>query len=249
NDHQQTVEMMVEYTKLVRQWGKGVPICIDSRDEELLIAALKEWYNTDEPVRPPLLNSIKTHTADSMMPLKKTYDFSFVGLLADEDKPVGSGSSSSVDKLFETARVICEKAMSYGFKPEEIFFDLKVLPLAVDKPTGPGVLGHTYLAFETIRKIKNDPAMKRCHCTLRVTNSGMDLPGRRLGIVRAYVAKAMEYGMDAAILNVSQRFGEKSASPELIRLVDAFAKLNGNANNLTDAMTLLDQFCTSCKRK
>ena len=91
--------------------------------------------------------------------------------------------------------------------------------------------------------------MNRCHCTLGVTNSGLDLPGRRLGIVRAYVAKAMEYGMDAAILNVSQRFGEKSASPELVRLVDAFAKLNGNANNLTDAMTLMDQFCASCKRK
>jgi cobalamin-dependent methionine synthase I len=215
----------------------------------LLIAALKEWYNTDEPVRPPLLNSIKTHTADSIMPLKKTYDFSFVGLLADEDKPTGSESSSSVDKLFETARVIYEKAMSYGFKPEEIFFDPTVLPLAVDKPTEPGVSGHTYLAFETIKKIKTDPAMKRCHCTLGVTNSGLDLPGRGLGIVRAYVAKAMEYGMDAAILNVSQRFGEKPASPELVRLVDAYAKLDGNANNLTNAMTLMDQFCASCKRK
>ncbi|MHC5001086.1 MAG: hypothetical protein ACYTE1_09770, partial [Planctomycetota bacterium] len=63
------------------------------------------------------------------------------------------------------------------------------------------------------------------------------------------VAKAMEYGMDAAILNVAQRFGEKPASPELVRLVDAYAKLDGNANNLTNAMTLMDQFCASCKRK
>jgi methylenetetrahydrofolate reductase (NADPH) len=249
NNPQQAVDMMVEYTKLVRQWGKGVPICIDSRDQELFIAALKEWYNTDEPVRPPLLNSIKTHTVDSIMPLKNTYDFSFVGLLADEDKTTGSESSSSVDKLFETARVIYEKAMSYGFKPEEIFFDPTVLPLALDAPTGSGIPGHTYLAFEAIKKIKTDPAMKECHCSLGVSNSGLDLPGRRLGIVRAYVAKAMEYGMDAAILNISQRFGEKPASPELVRLVDAYAKLDGNANNLANAVTRMDQFCASCKRK
>jgi hypothetical protein len=35
------------------------------------------------------------------------------------------------------------------------------------------------------------------------------LPGRRIGIARAYVAKAMEYGLDAGIVNVAHRFGEK----------------------------------------
>lgn len=249
NDHQQAVDMMVEYTMLVRRWGKGVPICIDSGDDHLLIAGLKEWYHTDEMVRPPLLNSIKTDTADSIMPLKNMYDFSFVGLLADEEKPTGSGSSYSVDELFEKASVIYEKAISYGFKPEQIFFDPTVLPLAVDQPTGPGTPSHTCVAFETIKKIKSDPAMKRCHCILGVTNSGLDLPGRRIGVVRAYVAKAIEYGMDAAILNVSQRFGEKPASPELVRLVDAYAKLDGDADNLANAAELMEKFCASCKKK
>jgi hypothetical protein len=82
-----------------------------------------------------------------------------------------------------------------------------------------------------------------------VTNSGLDLPGRRLGVVRAYVAKAMEYGMDAAILNVAQRFGEKPASPELVRLVDAYAKMDGDADNLENATTLMKTFCASFKKK
>jgi hypothetical protein len=53
----------------------------------VLIAGLKEWYNTDQPVRAPLMNSIKVYTADKMMPLKKEYNFSFIGLLVSEEKP------------------------------------------------------------------------------------------------------------------------------------------------------------------
>ena len=30
NDSQVTIDMMVEYVRLVRRWGGGVPICIDS---------------------------------------------------------------------------------------------------------------------------------------------------------------------------------------------------------------------------
>ena len=41
---QQAVEMMVQYTRLVRQWSRGVPICIDSSSDNVLIAGLKEWY-------------------------------------------------------------------------------------------------------------------------------------------------------------------------------------------------------------
>jgi hypothetical protein len=90
--------------------------------------------------------------------------------------------------------------------------------------------------------------MKDCHCSLGISNSCRDLPGRRLGIARAYVAKAMEYGLDAGIVNVSHRFGEKAADPVLVKLVDAYAKLDGSVENLTKAMELMGQFCASCKK-
>lgn len=248
NDPQQAIGMMVDYTKLVRQWGKGVPICIDSSDDNVLIAGLKEWYNTDEAVKPPLLNSIKTHTADKMMALKNTYDFSFIGLLVSEDKPTGPGGSHSVDELFGLAKEIFDKAMKYGFNPEEIFFDSTVFPIAIDMPMEPGVPGYTYRAFETIKKIKTDPTMKECHCSLGISNSCRDLPGRRIGICRAYVAKAMEYGLDAGIVNVAHRFGEKPVDPGLLELVNAYAKLDGNMDNLTIAMDLMGKFCASCRK-
>ena len=248
NDAQQAVGMMVNYTKLVRKWGKGVPICIDSSNDDVLIAGLKEWYNTDGAVKSPLINSIKTHTADNIMALKKTYDFSFIGLLVSEDKPTGPGGSHSVDELFGLAKEIFDKAMKYGFKPEEIFFDSTVFPIAIDMPMEPGVPGYTYLAFETIKKIKTDPKMKNCHCSLGISNSCRDLPGRRIGICRAYVAKAMEYGLDAGIVNVAHRYGEKPVDPGLLELVNAYANLDGNMENLTVAMELMGKFCASCRK-
>lgn len=248
SDPQQAARMMVEYTRLVRQWGKGVPICIDSSNDDVLIAGLKEWYNTDQAVKPPLINSIKTYTADAMMPLKKDYDFSFIGLLVSEDKPTGPGGSHSVDELVGLARQIFDKAMTYGFKATEIFFDSTVFPIAIDMPMEPGVPGYTYRAFQTIKTIKHDPKMKDCHFSLGVSNCCRDLPGRKIGIARAYVEKAMEYGLDAGIMNVSHRFGETPADPELIKLIEAYANLDGDTDKLMVAMDLMGKFCQSCKK-
>jgi len=248
SDANQAVGMMRHYVRLVRQWGKGVPVCVDSSNDDVLIAGLQEWYDTDQPVKAPLLNSIKIYTADRMMPLKKQHDFSFIGLLVSEDKPTGPGGSHSVDELYSLARQIFDKAMQYGFKPGEIFFDSTVFPIAIDMPMEPGVPGYTYRAFETIKRIKNDPQMKGCHFSLGISNSCRDLPGRKIGICRAYVAKAMEYGLDAGIVNVSHHYGEKPVDPELLNLVDAYAKLDGSMEKLNDAMTLMGDFCASCRK-
>jgi methylenetetrahydrofolate reductase (NADPH) len=248
NDPQQTARMMVEYARLVRKWGKGVPLCVDSSNDQALIAGLKEWYNTDEVVKPPLLNSIKVYTADAMMPLKKEYDFAFIGLLVSEDKPTGPGGSHSVDELFGLAKTLFDKAMQFGFKPEEIFFDSTVFPIAIDMPMEPGVPGYTYRAFETIKRIKSDPQLKACHCSLGVSNCCRDLPGRKIGICRAYVAKAMECGLDAGIVNTSHRYGEKEVDAELLKLIEAYAALDGSMERLNEAMTLMGQFCASARK-
>jgi len=50
-DNPQTaVDMMVEYTRLVKKWSNGVPICFDSSNDNVLIAGLKEWYKGDAQV-------------------------------------------------------------------------------------------------------------------------------------------------------------------------------------------------------
>ena len=247
SDPQLSIDIMVEYVKLVRQWGGMVPVCIDSSDDNVLIAGLKEWYNTDDPVKPPLVNSIKTYSADAMMPLKKEYDFSFIGLLMSEDAPTGPGGSHSVEELVALAKEIFEKAMQHGFKPEEIFFDSTVFPLAIDMPMQPNVPGYTYRAFETMKAIKSDPTMQGVHFSMGVSNCFRDLPGRKIGICRAYVEKAMEYGLDAGIVNAAHKFGTKPADPKLVELVSAYAAMDGDMDKTNDAIELMGDFCNSLR--
>ncbi len=244
NDMQISVDMMLEYIRMIRKWGNGIPICIDSSDDDVLIAGLKEWYNTEEEVREPLINSLKVYTMDNMLPLKKHFDHSFIGLLVSEEAAIGPGGSHSVDELFSLAGQIFDKAIDqYGFKPEQIFFDSTVFPLAIDMPMESGVPGYTYRAFETIRKIKSDPKMKGVHCSLGVSNCVRDLPGRKIGLCRAYVAKAMEYGLDAAIVNIAHHYGLVEPDPDLLKLVDAYARMDGTAERTNEAMALMSKFC------
>ena len=49
------------------------------------------------------MNSIKIYTMEEMMPLKKQYDFAFIGLLVTEEKATGPGGSHSVDELYGLA--------------------------------------------------------------------------------------------------------------------------------------------------
>ncbi|OHB73760.1 MAG: hypothetical protein A2Z25_00755 [Planctomycetes bacterium RBG_16_55_9] len=249
DDPQVAVDMMTEYVKLVRRWGEGVPVCIDSSNDDVLIAGLKEWYTTDGRVEPPLLNSVKVHTLDRILPLKKDYDFAFVGLLVSEAAPTGPGGSHSIDELYCLAKQIFDKAVGeYGFEPEQIFFDSTVFPLAIDMPMEPNVPGYTYRAFETIKKIKSDPKMKGVHCSLGVSNCARDLPARRVGVCRAYVAKAVEYGLDAGIVNVAHHYGSVDPDGELLELVDAYAKMDGSAERLNKAMELMAKFCRSARK-
>ncbi len=271
------VDMMRQYVKLVHKYSNGVPICIDSSDNNVLIAGLKEWYNTSEDrgqktedslrssvpsaslrtsirhpssvIRSPLINSVKVYTMDKILPLKKDYDFAFIGLLIGEDKPTGPGGSHSVDELYSLAQQLFDSAVGkYGFKPGEIFFDSTVFPLAIDMPMEPSVPGYTYRTFETIKKIKSDRAMKGVHCSLGISNSVRDLPGRKIGVCRAYVAKAMEYGLDAAIANVSHHYGEVEPAPELLELIDAYAKMDGSAERMNKAMELMGKFCRDSRK-
>jgi 5,10-methylenetetrahydrofolate reductase len=249
---QQAVDMMVEYVRLVRQFGHGVPICLDSSNDNVLIAGLEEWYEGESKIKnqkskmvmPPLLNSVKVYTMDKMLPLKKQYDFSFIGLLVSEDKPTGPGGSHSVDELYGLAKQIFERAVGqFGFKPRQIFFDSTVFPLAIDMPMEPGVPGYTYRTFETIKKIKSDPAMKGVHCSLGISNSVRDLPARKIGVCRAYVATAMKYGLDAGIVNTSHQYGSVEPPPELMELVTAYAQMDGSTEKMSKAMELMGQFC------
>ena len=59
----------------------------------------------------------------------------------------------------------------------------------------------------------------------------------------------MEYGLDAGIVNVAHHYGEKNADPELVKLVDAYAKMDGSPDKVGDAMMLMGRFCAESKQR
>jgi len=242
-DPQIAVEMMVEYVRLVRESSSGIPVCIDSSDDNVLEAGLKEWYNSDRQVPQPLVNSVKTYTAEKMLPLKKDYDYAFIGLLMSE-----TGGAHSVDDLCSLAKQLFDAAVAHGFKASEIFFDTSIFPLAIDMPMMPGEAGHTYNTFETMKKISSDPQMQGVHFTGGITNCVRDLPGRKIGVMRAYVHKAMEYGLDSGIINVKHNLAQGQTDPELLKLVEAYAKMDGSTEAMNNAMTLMGQFCQQARK-
>jgi cobalamin-dependent methionine synthase I len=83
---------------------------------------------------------------------------------------------------------------------------------------------------------------------LGISNCVRDLPGRKVGVCRAYLAKAMEYGLDAAIVNVSHKYGSVEPASDLLELVDAYAKMDGSPERTQRAMELMARFCQQARK-
>jgi len=62
DDPQIAVNMVLEYVRMVRKCGRGVPVCIDSSNDNVLKAGLKEWFIRSRELSRPLVNSIKVYT-------------------------------------------------------------------------------------------------------------------------------------------------------------------------------------------
>jgi 5,10-methylenetetrahydrofolate reductase len=244
------MNMMRDYVRLIRKHSRGVPVCVDSGSPDVLKAGLEEWYKgASFAIATPLLNSIKTYTMDEILPLRSRYPFKFIGLLVDIQTTGSEGSYYGVGELYDMAQRIFRPATEkYGFQPQDIFFDSTVFPLSIDIPMTHDAPGYTYRTFETIRRIKCDPAMKDVHLSLGITNAVRDLPGRRTGVCRAYLAKAQEYGLDAAIVNVVHDYGKRPPAPELLEFVEAFARQDGSAESCQRVIRMMLRFCRASRK-
>jgi len=245
------VDMMRDYVRLIRKHSRGIPVCVDSGSPAVLKAGLQEWYReAPSSIAAPLLNSVKTYTMDEVLPQRARYPFKFIGLLVDIHTTGSEGSYYGVDELHAMAQKIFQRATGkYGFRPEEIFFDSTVFPLAIDLPMTHDAPGYTYRTFKTIRKIKSDPSLKGVHLSLGITNAVRDLPGRRTGVCRAYLAKAEEYGLDAAIVNVMHDYGKRPPAPELLEFVEAFAGQDGSALACQRVIAAMMSFCKANRKR
>jgi len=98
----------------------------------MLVAGLKEWYNTNQVAKPPFLSSIKLETMKEILPLRKEYDYAFSIVLPNQIQsdnqdracPVRrkflSKGASSIDELYSLAKRTFNRAVDkYSFEPKD----------------------------------------------------------------------------------------------------------------------------------
>jgi methylenetetrahydrofolate reductase (NADPH) len=243
-------ELIRPYVKLVRRLGKDVPVCIESRHQEALIAGLQEWYLGDGHVAPPLVGPIDIFSDSTILTFKNQHDFSMICTFGDNDSSPMESLVTDIDKTIDTAKQIVNKATNeYRFMPEQIFFDAGTAMLTKDLPEKPGIASQTYKAFRIIKSIKHDSATKKCHCLLNTNMAMFGIPARSVGVCRAYVAKAMEYGLDAAFADVTRHYGESPADAKLLELVDAYIEMDGSPDKRANAEKLMSGLSAGAKKK
>ncbi len=243
-DPAQAIALMREYVKLVAIHGQGVPVCVDSSNDDILRAGLEQWYAQSDDMPAPMLNSVKVHTASEVLPWRKDYPFKVIGMLSPE-VPMGVTRWQDIHAM---AVEIFDMAIENGFVADDIYYDTMVFPLAIDMPMMPGDTGYTYNTMQAIQAIMTDQKLKGVHTSIGLSNCVQNLPGRKLGVCRAYLEVARKYGLDGAIVNIFHDYGNgQPADPELVELVEIFAALDGSDQNTDRAMMTMAEFCQKCR--
>ena len=234
--------IMCEYVRLVRKWGRGVSVCIDSKYPEVLSAGLKEWYSTDRDVKKPLLIAGELEETNELFALRSKFDYALATALTDPSE------TPSVTGLVDAAKKAFKKYTGLGFGADDIFFELPIVPLSKDIPESPTDTSATHLAFETIKRIKADRSLKKTHCFLRISIASVGMP-RSIGVCRAFAARAMEIGMDAGVVNIAHRYGFSPAAAGLLSLIDAYANADGKEENHKDLVEKANKLFNANKKK
>jgi 5,10-methylenetetrahydrofolate reductase len=248
---EKSIALMKACVGLVCKHGGGIPPCIDSSDQEVLHAGLEEYYKIKGNEAPrPLLNSANKERQDFVWKLSEIGPFNIVFMLMDsagaDASGMGGGDSITPESLEQNALEFFREATKRGFEPSQVFFDTTVIPLAVefsrfDQP------GFNYTAIETLRRIHKNPEMKGVNSILGITNLTRNFPpGRKIGILRAYLKLAMDAGLTAAIVDVRHGYGEKPPDDEeIVEIVRAFLEHEGTTesyNRMQEAYNKYKQF-------
>lgn len=172
------IEAVQEVTEL--------PLCIDSPDPEVIgkvISLVK---------RPPMINSITLEPSrlDGILPLVQNYKATVIGLCQTRSK-MGRTAAEKV----EIAGRLVEKVTSAGIGIDALYIDPLVFPVGADAHSVCATLD----AIEEIMK-----QFQGVHTVCGLTNVSHGLPNRKL-VNRTFLAEAVARGLDAAILDPSDK--------------------------------------------
>ena len=188
--------------------GKGLPLSVDSPDYHAAAAALEA-----AGTRGSIINSItlEPERLEHMTSLACEYSCRVVALCLQK-----SGMPENTETRLRIAGELVEHLAKKGIPEDDIFIDPMLKPLGAEEGSG-------LEALAAIARIREH--FPECHITCGLSNLSFGLPKRRL-INRAFAVAAIERGLDAAILDPTDR--------ELMGLVSAAEAIGGR-----------DEYCLS----
>jgi len=176
----------LEWLVSVVQEVVSLPLCLDTTHPQALEKALGLVKT------PPLINSVSAEKErwSAFLPLLRGVPCKVVGLLVGD-----GGLPKSVADRLENAEFLIGKLQEAGFPDEDIFLDPCVLPVSTDSQAGA-----VFLA--SLQALKE--RWPRTHRIAGLSNVSFGLPARAT-LNRSFLGLAMGAGLDAAILNPTDR--------------------------------------------
>ena len=174
-----------------------IPLCIDSPNTEALESGLKSFAGR------ALINSVnaKNENMETVLSLATEYGAAVIALPLDE-----RGIPQTAEERFVLAKKIVDKAVEFGLRPSDIFVDGLTLTVSSNPES-------TIETLNTLARVKKE---LKANTVLGLSNISFGLPQRSI-INKTFLAMAIGYGLDAAIINPSL--------PDLHGIIDASAVL------------------------
>lgn len=184
---------MYEFVNRLRS-SVDLPLVIDSTTPEVIESALKLLGGR------ALINSVNLENGEEgagpVFSLAKRYGAALICLTIDED-----GMARTTARKLEVARRIYQLAIeTYGLRPQDLVFD----PLTFTLGSGDESLRDAGTAtLQALQQIKMD--MPGVHTVLGVSNISFGLaPHSREVLNSVFLEKAVQWGLDIAIVNVKK---------------------------------------------
>ncbi len=164
-----------------------IQIALDSSNPEAIRAGLEELDKL-HLTRRTIINSVTAEKdkLEKILPFSEQFGTKLIGLCMDEQ-----GIPAKPQVRYKLGLQILNTAERFKIDRDEVYLDPLVLPVSTDIQNGVKVL-------ETLRLLKSDDP--NILTVIGLSNISYGLPVKEL-LNRTYIAMAIAFGLDAAILN------------------------------------------------
>ena len=217
--------------KLVKRISLEVdaPLVIDSTDPEVIESAIEQI-----PGR-PIINSINLEGDGSrfkkLAPLMAKYGVPAIALCIGP-----KGMAKTPQQKLETAQLLYETGKEYGLKPEQFIFDVLTFTLATGEEE---FLDAGINTLEGIKLVKE--RFPDSYTVLGLSNISFGLvPYARKILNSVFLHHAIQYGLDAAIVNAKEIIPYGEIDEKEKKLVEDLI-FNKHPNALSDLITYFEK--------